>query len=198
VRKLSKEVWEQRVNEAGNGRYEFVKWAVDGEFGTHKKCVVRCAVDCYVWSATPSNLVSGGYGCPKCAGQRRWTAEERIEQINGLNGVKFIRWVDVYKNNKSKAVVRCSIDGHEWIASVSNLVNCGDGCPQCSGKRIWTADERIEQINSLENIEFISWFDSYKNKDSKANLRCSKDAFVWSATVGSLINSRQGCPYSLT
>lgn len=67
AKKLSKEEWERRINEAGAGRYEFVGLAVDGEFGSKKKCVVRCLVDNYVWSAEISNLVNGGWGCPSCA-----------------------------------------------------------------------------------------------------------------------------------
>ena len=32
-KKLSKDEWERRINEAGAGRYEFIRWTVDGEFG---------------------------------------------------------------------------------------------------------------------------------------------------------------------
>lgn len=192
--KITKEQWEKRINEAGDGRYGFIQWAVDGEFGALKKCVVRCVKDGFKWSATSDNLVNGGYGCPQCSGVRRWTAEERIDQINCIENIEFVSWVEGYKKHNSKANVRCDIDGYEWCASVNSLINNGSGCPRCLGRRIWTAEERIEQINSLENIEFISWVDSYKSKDSKANLRCSKDAFVWESRVDSIVNKGSGCP----
>ena len=193
-KKLSKAVWEQRIRDAGAGRYEFIRWTVDGEVGALKKCAVRCVKDGYEWSSTVSNLVNGGQGCQKCAGNGRRTAEERIEQINKLENIEFISWVDGYKNSKSKSNVKCKIDGFVWSATVSDLVNGGYGCPQCAGVRRWTAEERIQQINKLHNIEFISWHGEYKNKKSKANVNCKVDGFVWGATVDDLVNNVRGCP----
>jgi len=194
VRKLSKEVWERRINEAGAGRYEFVRWVVDGEFGAKNKCVARCLKDGFEWESTANNITSNGIGCPHCAGNRRWTAEERIEQINKLENVEFVSWVGEYKKHNSKANVRCKIDGFMWTPSVSDLVNAGKGCPQCSGNRRWSSEERILQINSLNNIEFISWVGRYNGKDSIANVMCSKDLFAWSASVNNLVNKGSGCP----
>ena len=194
VIKLSKEVWERRINEAGSGRYEFVRWAVDGEFLSKHKVVVRCVIDEFEWSAKVSSLVSVGYGCPQCAGKRKWTAEERIEQISELENIEFVSWVDGYSNCYSKANVKCTIDGFSWSASVSNLINQGYGCPRCAGNRRFTEEERIEQINSLKNIEFVSWVDCYKGSYSKANLKCGIDGFGWSARVHYLVNQGSGCP----
>lgn len=192
--KITKEQWEKRINDAGDGRYWFIQWAVDGEFGALKKCVVRCVKDGHEWSANPNNLVGGGRGCPQCAGQRMWTSEERVKQINKLYNIKFVSWVGDYKGSKSKANVRCTIDGFEWSAAINDLVNKGSGCPNCSGNRRRTEEERIEQINSLENISFISWVDGYKNSYSRANVRCKIDGFEWRAGVGYMVNNGSGCP----
>lgn len=194
AKKLSAEVWEQRVNEAGAGRYEFVRWEVDGEFGSQKKCVIRCVKDGYEWSAKVSNLVTGGKGCPQCAGLRRWTAEERIGQINELKNIEFISWVGSYKNNKSNARLRCAVDGFEWRASVSSLVNGGFGCPSCAGNRRCTDKERIEQINKIENVEFVSWVNEYESNKSKVIVRCIKDGFEWYTTAQILMRGH-GCPH---
>ena len=194
VRKLSKDVWERRVNEAGAGRYEFVRWHVDGEFGSIKRCVVRCVIDGFEWSTTVNVLINKCSGCPQCAGNRRLTAEERIEQINSLESINFISWVDGYRNNKSKANVRCAVDGFEWTAEVQSLVNSGSGCPQCSGNIRWTAEVRIQQINKLDSIKFVCWVDSYENSHSRANLRCLIDGYEWSASVSSIIYAGSGCP----
>lgn len=120
--------------------------------------------------------------------------EMRIKQINAIPNIAFVSWVDGYKGNTSKANVRCSSDGFEWIATPSGLINQNLGCPQCSGKRRWTAKERIEQINKLEGIEFVSWHGCYKNKNSKANVRCLVDGTEWSSCVNNLVNGLQGCP----
>ena len=191
----TREQWEQRVSEAGAGRYEFVRWAVDGESGWASKCVVRCAKDGYEWSAEVNSIVNNGRGCPKCAGNRMHTSSEYIDKINSTaNGrFKFVCWPYGFSNSRSKATCRCSVDGFEWSACVYSLVNSGTRCPQCSGKRRWTAEEKIEQINKLEGIEFVSWVDGYKNQHSKANVKCSVDMFGWVASANSLANG-YGCP----
>jgi len=193
AKKLSKAQWEQRIRDTGAGRYEFVRWLFDGKHGSRDKCVVRCSVDNHEWNASVDSIVNGGSGCPYCSGKRRWTAEERIEQINSLDNIEFISWVDGYENNYSKANVMCLVDKYAWSARVSDIINGGHGCPHCSGKRRWTADERVEQINKLDNILFLSWVDSYKNCYSKAKVICSLDWHEWSAAVNNLLNGR-GCP----
>ena len=120
--------------------------------------------------------------------------EMRIKQINTIPNIAFVSWVDGHKGNTSKANVRCSNDGFEWIATPSGLINQNLGCPQCSGKRRWTAKERIEQINKLEGIEFVSWHGCYKNKNSKANVRCLVDGTEWASCVNNLVNGLQRCP----
>ena len=194
AKKLSKEQWERRINEAGAGRYEFLRWLFDDKFGSNHKCVVRCVKDGYAWASKANNLVDGGSGCPKCASNRRFASEERINQINSLDNIEFVYWLNEYKNQKSKAVVRCVLDGFEWSASADNLINNIRGCPQCAGQRRWTAEERIGQINALNNIEFVSWSDVYKGKGSKANVICKVDGFEWNAAVNDLVNGGYGCP----
>lgn len=192
--KISKEEQEKRIKEAGAGRYDFVRWSVDGEFASRDKCVVRCVNDSFEWSAKVNHLVNSVSGCPQCAGQRRWTAKERIEQINEIEGIEFVSWACGYNNQHSKANVKCDVDGFEWGSTVSNLVNGGHGCPQCAGQRRWTPKERIEQINKLEGIEFVSWVCGYENHKSKANVKCATYGHGWSASIHNLVIVGTGCP----
>lgn len=101
---------------------------------------------------------------------KRIPEEIRIQQINELPNIEFIKWESFHKNTNSKAIVRCSIDGHEWAASINNLVDGGYGCPKCSKKIRWTECDRISQINSIGGIEFLRWESNYKNAYSKAIL----------------------------
>lgn len=128
----TREQWEKRIDKAGTGRYEFLRWAIDGEFGAKNKCVVRCLKDNFEWESIANNITSNGVGCPQCAGNRRWTAYDRVEQINRLEDIEFISWADGYKNAHSKANVKCALDGFEWSATVNDLVNIGSGCPECA------------------------------------------------------------------
>ena len=190
--KIPPEIREQQINNLPNIR--FVRW--DGEYKTScSRVIVRCEIDDFEWSVVARGIISGGGMCPKCSGKRRWTPDERVEQINGLKGIKFIRWVDGYKNNQSKAVVRCEIDGFEWAASVNGLISAGRGCHHCAGRRRWTADERVKQINEINDVSFIRWVNGcYANSDSKAVVACTVDGHEWTASVNHLINDGRGCP----
>lgn len=119
--------------------------------------------------------------------------ETRIQQINALPNISFVRWDGEYKNSKSKAVCRCAVDGFEWAASVGSLVNGRYGCPHCAKRRRWTAEERIEQINGRPNIQFVRWEGEYRDNESKAICRCAVDGFEWAAAVAHLVRGT-GCP----
>ena len=117
----------------------------------------------------------------------------QIERINSIKDISFIEWNGVFKNSKSKATVKCSIDGYVWNVTCNDLAN-GIRCPQCSGKRRWTSDERIEQINESAGLYFVEWENGYKNMQSKAIVRCATHYLEWSATVSNLVHNKTGCP----
>lgn len=184
-------VREQQINALPN--ISFVRW-VDGYKNSYSKAVCRCSVDGHEWAVNVNNIVNNATGCPKCTGHYRWTAEERIAQINAKPNVEFVRWDGVYRNNKSKAICRCALDGFEWQATVNDLIDRGGGCPHCSGKRRWTSEERITQINEIPNITFVRWAGRFRGNNSKAVCRCAVDGFEWSANVSNLVNIGDGCP----
>lgn len=135
-KKISMEEWEQRIRDAGAGRYEFVRWAVDGEFGATKKCTLRCIVDGYVWSTTPDSLTRNGRGCSRCQYARngkirRLNKDDLIERINKIEKIKFIGFCGEYKNSYSRVFLKCEIDGTLWNAGVGNTLR-GRGCPRCA------------------------------------------------------------------
>ena len=120
--------------------------------------------------------------------------EIRIQQISELPNIEFSGWDGDYVGTTSRVMCKCKIDGFEWTTTLSSLLHVGTGCPNCSRKRRWTAEERIEQINSNSGIIFLSWDGEYKNHKSKANLKCGIDGFEWSARIDSVISSKKGCP----
>ena len=182
-----------RINASGAGRYEFVRW-VEPFRNQLSKVVCRCVHDGFEWSVTINNLIWNNRGCPQCSGKRRWTASDRIKQINDLPNVEFVRWADTYRNVKSKAIVRCTVDGFEWSATINSLLNTSQGCPQCGGVRRWSADERIAQINSLDGITFVRWCGDYRGAHTKCVCQCVKCHSEWTPTVDNLINGGKGCP----
>ena len=55
----------------------------------------------------------------------------------------------------SKAKCECGSCGHEWEAAVNNLVNRGDGCPECN-KSSWADVELTAGLNLHETVRLQS------------------------------------------
>lgn len=183
-------VRESQINSIDN--ISFVRW--DGEYkNCYSKAICRCCIDGFEWSSSVTNIIDNGRRCPQCSGKRRWTASDRIKQVNEIGNIEFVGWRGDYVNVKSKAMVRCGIDGYEWVASVNNVVNNRQGCPQCAGVRRWTASERISQINAHGGAVFVRWAGVYKNAFSKAVIRC-EESHEWESSVDNILRNR-GCPY---
>lgn len=109
----------------------FVRW-LDGNYvNSYSRVVCRCDVDGFEWSTEFRNVYNTRSGCPQCAGNRRWTASERIEQINAIPHIMFIRWDGDFKGVRSRAVCRCDIDGFEWSTIIDGIINTGRRCPEC-------------------------------------------------------------------
>lgn len=182
----------QSINSLPN--IEFIRW-VDGYKGNTSKAAVRCLVDGHEWMASVNSLTSHGKGCSHCVNRRKWTEEERVEQINALDSIRFVRWHDgTYKTTNSKAVVRCIHDDYEWAVTVNGLLNGMAGCPQCSGNRRYTQQERVDHINSIPNIKFIRWLnDEFIGNKSRAVIQCLIDGFEWDAPLNHLANGNSGC-----
>lgn len=171
---------------------DFVGWHSFYE-NAFSKAIVRCLVDGHQWVTTVDGLVNAKKGCPKCGGVYRYTEKERVNQINSLNNIRFVKWVVLYKNQKSKAIVKCLIDGHEWPVSVASIVKSnGSGFPKCSKVYRYTEQERIHQINSIDNVEFVDWIDNYKNSHSKVIVKCSNN-HQWASSITDLIHGGYGC-----
>lgn len=182
---------------------QFVRWE-SGFKNSKSKAICRCSVDGFEWAASVNNLVDSGHGCPKCGNIRRADAQrvpalEREQQINAMPGIEFVRWVDGYRNLRSKAVCRCSIHGCEWSAEANSLVNGGCGCQKCgrlssANIRRQPESEAINKINNLPNIQFLRWDGEYKNSVSKAVCLCGVCRHVWAVRVVSLTSNGHGCP----
>ncbi|MGL5390727.1 MAG: hypothetical protein ACRDA8_04925, partial [Shewanella sp.] len=188
--KLPESAYIDRVNSRQN--IKFIRWL--GAFKSNKsKAVCRCLVDGYEWATSVSEIVNSGKGCPQCArvlraSKLRASPSERIEKIESSGKIKFISWVGEYKNQKTKAVVKCTTDGFEWKSSATALINGSKGCANCAKNRRWSADERISQINSRDGMSFVRWDGAYQGKKSKAEIHCEKCGNSWSSSIDSLIN----------
>lgn len=99
-------------------------------------------------------------------------AERRIKSINSIN---FIRWDSEYSVVKTKAVMKCSIDGFEWLVTANNLIHNNRGCPQCSGKKKVDLQLKLIRCNDVGGVVgFERWLDGYSGTKSRAVVSCVK------------------------
>lgn len=102
---------------------------IKGEYvNSHTKILCECLIDGYEWYTSPTSLLSGN-GCPKCANKERYTTESFIEKMKEVN--PDIETIGEYVNAYTKIKCRCLIDGYEWDATPTNLLQ-GTGCPRCA------------------------------------------------------------------
>lgn len=197
AKKLSKEEWEQRANDSGKGRCKFLRWSVDGEFGSAYRAVFLCDFCKSEWERTVNSMIHKSSECPKCSGSKIRTSGQAELDIESSGLVNFVSWPSGYKSLSSYAEVSCKIDGFKWISVAKSIISGSCGCHCCSGRFTYTPEERELQISSIDGICFVEWHDKallYKNLYSRAVVRCSVDGFEWSATVHDLVNGGHGCP----
>lgn len=84
-------------------------------------------------SATVTNLLDYGAGCPLEAGNKRRTAQDCEQQINkvlAVEGGEFIGWSEGYNNAHSKFKWLCS-EGHSCETKVNSFLNNSSRCMTC-------------------------------------------------------------------
>lgn len=117
----------------------------------------------------------------------------RIGQINSLDNVTFVRWDGVFKNNTTKAVVKCGTCDFEWSSTIGNLVTHGKRCPSCAKRRRYNESEYIDRVNDIEGITFVKWHTQFDNAHSKASYRCD-NGHEWVTSLNMILHNGTRCP----
>lgn len=144
--------------------------------GYKSKIRVKCKKHNNEFDTWVTNLMRNRYICPLCY-------KERLSQVQGLGHNNFkkrlqeinpnIYLLSKYENMHKKIHCKCAIDGYEWDALPTNLIDKKSGCPYCSGNvtitgknDIWTTNQEIGKllvhkeggynntINSHKKVEF--------------------------------------------
>ena len=137
---------------------------IETYINTHTKILHRCKACGHEWYVEPSHILIGN-GCPVCAKismaiKERKSHEEYVNEVFIIN--PNIEVVEEYINAKTPILHRCRIDGYEWYAIPSNILN-GRGCPKC---RFSYGEYNIDKYLTKHNIVHIFQhrFSDCKNK----------------------------------
>lgn len=112
------------------------------------KILHKCKVCGHSWFAAPNTILSG-FGCPECAGTRRKTQEEYVNELETIH--PNIRIIGTYINRKTKIAHECLNCGHNWNAIPGDLLN-GHGCPRCASSN---GEKRVGQWLIEHNVDYI-------------------------------------------
>lgn len=144
------------------------------------------------WYAIPNNLLKGS-GCPYCAGNRKATLSEFMDNLKFEN--PHIILIGDYINLNTPVEVYSEECGHKWKAYPYRLLQ-GKKCPKCSkataaNNRRYTHSEFVEKIRLVNpNINVVGEYIDNRTKLLVSSKLCSHE---WMALPDSLMGGH-GCP----
>lgn len=198
----SEEFWNEIIESAHKGssrlsHEEFVEAIAEitptieitGRYTANKTRIsAKCTICGYEWSTTPAMLLKGS-GCVSCAGLKKKTTEEFIEQLAKIS--PSIEVLGEYSNTSTKIKVRNKECGHLWYATPNSLLR-GSNCPQCAGNGKKTHAQFLDELSIANpNILVLGEYIDAKTKIAVRCNLCGKDLLM---TPNALLNGH-GCKY---
>ena len=182
--------------------------------GSHLRLWWRCRSCGHEWRTAVKGRSGAGYGCPRCARERRATAQ-RVPRERSLAELRpdLAKELHPTRNDDldphqvaptSRRSVwwRCGTCGHEWRTLLSTRAR-GHGCPECRRRAQIGQRRRVPRERSLVALrpDLASELHPTRNGDLDATTlarwsvqpvwwRCATCRHEWQATP----QNRQGCP----
>lgn len=160
--------------------------------GNKIKILHRCKIDGHEWMVIPHNILKGS-GCPICgalasSNKRTKTHEQYVKEVSEIN--PNIEVIGEYVDDCTKILHMCKIDGCEWYAKPSNILN-GKGCPRCAGNERYGHEGYVRKVSDINsNIEVVG---EYVNAKTKILHRCKIDKYEWYVAPSDILQGH-GCP----
>ena len=135
---------------------------ITGHYTANKARIsAKCTICGYEWSTTPATLLKGS-GCVSCAGLKKKTTEEFIEQLAKIS--PSIEVLGEYSNTSTKIEVRNKDCRHSWYATPNSLLR-GSNCPKCAGNSKKTHAQFLKELRSTNpNISVVGEYIDAKTK----------------------------------
>lgn len=125
--RMSKESFNEKCREVHGDKYDYSKVVY---VSNNTKIKIICPIH-GEFEQTPASHQCHGSGCPKCAAQERFLAQEEVvKQFRQTHGNKYDYSRVEYKSGREKVKIICPLHG-EFFQAAANHKN-GQGCPECA------------------------------------------------------------------
>ena len=194
-RQMSTEEFIKKAGAKHSWKYDYSK--VVYTKAKEKVCII-CPIHGEFWQKADKHM-NEGCGCPKCAGNIKFTTEDFIKEAKKVHGDKYDYSKVNYINNHTKVCIIDKDAGEFWQLPTNHLN--GRGCHKNYGKRVWdtrgriTTDEFIERAKKVHGDKYDYSFADYKDMATKTKIKCKKCGRVFLQTPNNHINQKNGCPF---
>ena len=158
--------------------------------------LLQCQTCGGTWKATPNNLLHGK-GCPFCAGNRKKTTEQFMQELSVIN--PNVTVLGSYVNASTKIPVICSTCGHSWEATPTHLL-AKHGCPVCGRKKAISNASLVKRKTVKQFISELSYknptieiLNDYQDSKTKVKAKCKICGHEWEAFPNNMLSGTQ-CP----
>lgn len=188
-RNLTTEQWIEKVKKKHNKDYDYSK--VDYK-GSKTEVTIVCKVQGHGdFSVIPSQHMSNGSGCPKCA-NKGLSNKVRIQKLIDVHGDKYDFSESIYTKSNENIEFVCK--EHGKISMLYSSILQGQGCYKCRGFG-FTNEERVQHAIDIHGDKYDYSKYEYINATTKTIVICKKQSHgEFEVTPNDHVNNNTGCP----
>ena len=120
------------------------------------------------------------------------TIDDVKNEVREAIGDEYIVLSDKYKNCHEKIRFRHSVCGHEYEASLHNIITLKTRCPYCFGAIKRTPEEFRNKFDKIQGGK-MRLLEDYTTTNNRIKVECCVCGNVWSANPSNLLNGSH-CP----
>lgn len=135
-----------------------------------------------------------GKGCDLCGGTKKYTLERFIKEANIIHNNKYNYSKSLYTTSKDKIIIICPNHDEPYeFAQIPSGHLSGKGCIKCSGTKIKTLKEFINDAVSIHGNEYRYINTNYINSGVKTKIFCNNHQKEFDMLPSNHL-AGQGCP----
>jgi hypothetical protein len=184
AKKTTEEFIQDAIKVHGD-RYDYSKV----EYKNSKTKVIIICPEHGEFKQIPNGHLRGAQ-CFSCAGSKKYTTEEWIENAKETHKNKYDYSKVEYINSKTKVIIICKIHG-DFKQLPQDHIN-GSKCSKCSGTYSYTTDEWINKAQEIHGNKYDYSKVNYINMNTKIIIGCKTHGYV--EQTPKLHMKSNGCP----